>query len=70
MLFDTYFDSRSYHFEERGNDVEQPRNISKDPLHVPKGKGIERGIECKVVKNAFLTRHKIYNINSDRKLKS
>jgi hypothetical protein len=22
----------------------------------------------KVVKNAFLTRHKIYNINSDRKL--
>jgi hypothetical protein len=31
--------------------VDQPKNTSKDPLHVPNGpmvqdKGIERGIEC------------------------
>jgi len=52
-LFDTDFDSRSNPFEERGDDVNQPRNTSKDPLHVPNGsndsipdKGIERGIEC------------------------
>jgi hypothetical protein len=35
MLFDTDFDSRSNPFEERGDDVDQPRNTSKDPLHVP-----------------------------------
>jgi len=34
-LFDTDFDSRSNPFEERGDDVDQPRNTSKDPLHVP-----------------------------------
>ncbi|KAL3575142.1 hypothetical protein D5086_023243 [Populus alba] len=31
------FDSRSNPFENRGDDVDQPRNISKDPLHVPNG---------------------------------
>jgi hypothetical protein len=36
-LFDTGFDSRSNPFEERGHDVDQPRNTSKDPLHVPNG---------------------------------
>jgi hypothetical protein len=36
-LFDTDFDSRSNPFEERGDDVNQPRNTSKDPLHVPNG---------------------------------
>ena len=35
MFFDTDFDSRSNPFEERGDDVDQPRNTSKDPLHVP-----------------------------------
>jgi len=25
------------HFEERGDDVDQPRNTSKDPLHVSNG---------------------------------
>jgi len=34
-LFDTDFDSRSNTFEERGDDVDQPRHTSKDPLHVP-----------------------------------
>jgi hypothetical protein len=34
-LFDTDFDSRSNPLEERGDDVDQPRNTSKDPLHVP-----------------------------------
>jgi len=37
MLFDTYFDSRSNLFEERGGDVDQPINTSKDPLHVSNG---------------------------------
>jgi hypothetical protein len=36
-LFDTDFDSRSNPFEERGDDVDQPRNTSNDPLHVPNG---------------------------------
>ena len=36
-LFDIDFDSRSNPFKERGDDVDQPRNISKDPLHVPNG---------------------------------
>jgi hypothetical protein len=36
-LFDTSFDSRSNHFEERGDDMDQLRNINKDPLHVPNG---------------------------------
>jgi len=36
-LFDTDFDSRSNPFEEKGDDVDQPRNTSKDPLHVPNG---------------------------------
>jgi hypothetical protein len=36
-LFDTNFDSRSNPFEERGDDVNQPRNTSNDPLHVPNG---------------------------------
>jgi hypothetical protein len=31
------FDSRSNPFEERGDDVNQPTNTSKDPLHVPNG---------------------------------
>ncbi|XP_011048931.1 PREDICTED: uncharacterized protein LOC105142821 [Populus euphratica] len=31
------FDSRSNPFEERGDDAGQPRNASKDPLHVPNG---------------------------------
>jgi len=34
-LSDTDFDSRSNPFEERGDAVDQPRNTSKDPLHVP-----------------------------------
>jgi len=34
-LFDIDFDSRSNPFKERGDDVDQPRNISKGPLHVP-----------------------------------
>jgi hypothetical protein len=36
-LFDTDFDSRSNPFEKRGDDVDQSRNTSKDPLHVPNG---------------------------------
>jgi hypothetical protein len=36
-LFDTIFDSRSNPSEERGDDVDQPRNTSKEPLHVPNG---------------------------------
>jgi hypothetical protein len=36
-LFDTDFDSRSNPFEERGDDVDQPRNTSTDPSHVPNG---------------------------------
>jgi hypothetical protein len=36
-LFDTDFDSRSNPFKERGDDADQPRNTSKDPLHVPNG---------------------------------
>jgi hypothetical protein len=36
-LLDTDFDSRSNPFEERGDDVDQPRNTNKDPLHVPNG---------------------------------
>ena len=36
-MFDTCFDSRSNPFEERGDDVDQPKNTSKDPLHVPNG---------------------------------
>jgi hypothetical protein len=36
-LFDTSFDSRSNPFKERGDDVDQPRNTSKDQLHVPNG---------------------------------
>ena len=36
-LFDTDFDSRSNHFEERGDDVDQPRNTSKDPVHFSNG---------------------------------
>jgi hypothetical protein len=34
-LFDSSFDSRSNPFKERGDEVDQPKNISKDPLHVP-----------------------------------
>ena len=51
-LFDTDFDSRSNPFEERGDDADQPRNTSKDPLHVPNGPmtrsktDIKRRIEC------------------------
>jgi len=37
MLFNTDFDLRSNPFEERRDDVDQPRNTSKDPLHVPNG---------------------------------
>jgi hypothetical protein len=33
-LFDTDFDSRSNPFKEREDDVDQPRNTSKDPLHI------------------------------------
>ena len=29
--------TRSNHFEERGDDVDQPRNTNKNPLHVPNG---------------------------------
>jgi len=36
-LFDTDFDSRSNPFEEIGDDVDQPINTSKNPLHVPNG---------------------------------
>jgi hypothetical protein len=36
-LFDTDFDSRSNLFYERGDDVDQLRNTSKDSLHVPNG---------------------------------
>jgi hypothetical protein len=36
-LFDTDFDSRLNPFKERGDDVDQPRNTRKDPLHVPNG---------------------------------
>ena len=36
-LFDTNIDSRLNPFEERGDDVDQPKNTSKDPLHVPNG---------------------------------
>jgi len=38
-LFDIDFDSRSNPFEERGDDVDQPRNTNtnRDPLHVPNG---------------------------------
>ena len=36
-LIDIDFDSRSNPFEERGDDVDQPRNTSKDPLHVLNG---------------------------------
>jgi hypothetical protein len=34
-LFDIGFDSRSNPFEERGDDVDQPKNTSNDPLHSP-----------------------------------
>ena len=37
MLFNTDFDLRSNPFEERRDDVDQPRNTSKDSLHVPNG---------------------------------
>jgi len=37
MLFVTGFDSRLNPFEERGDDVDQPKNTSKDQLHVPNG---------------------------------
>jgi hypothetical protein len=37
MLFETDFDSRSNPFKERGDDVDQLRNTSKDPLHVSNG---------------------------------
>jgi len=36
-LFDTSFDLRSNPFKERGDEVDQPKNIRKDPLHVPNG---------------------------------
>ena len=36
-MFDTGFDLRSNPFEERGDDVDQHRNTSKDPLHVRNG---------------------------------
>jgi len=36
-LFDTDFDSKSNPFEERGDDMDQPRITSKDPLYVPNG---------------------------------
>ena len=36
-LFDIGFDSRSHHLKERGDDVDQPINSSKDPLHVLNG---------------------------------
>jgi hypothetical protein len=36
-LFDIIFDSRSNPSEERGDDVDQPRNTSKELLHVPNG---------------------------------
>ena len=36
-MFDANFDSRSNPFEDRGDDVDQPRNTNKDPLHVPNG---------------------------------
>ena len=36
-LFDTDIDSRSNPFEERGDDADQPKNTSTDPLHVPNG---------------------------------
>jgi hypothetical protein len=36
-LFDIDFDSRLNPFKERGDNVDQPRNTSKDPLHVPNG---------------------------------
>jgi len=36
-LFNTDFDSRSNLFYERGDDVDQLRNTSKDSLHVPNG---------------------------------
>jgi hypothetical protein len=36
-LFDTSFDSKSNPFEERVDDVDQPTNTSKDPLHVSNG---------------------------------
>jgi len=36
-LFGTDFDSRSNPFEERGDDVDQPRNTSKEQLHVSNG---------------------------------
>jgi hypothetical protein len=34
-LFNTGLDSRSNRFEEIKDDVDQPMNINKDPLHVP-----------------------------------
>jgi hypothetical protein len=40
------------------------------PEDIPNGLPPLRGIEHKVVKNAFLTRHGTYNINSSRKLES
>jgi hypothetical protein len=33
-LFNIGLDSRSNHFKERKDDVDQPMNITKDPLHV------------------------------------
>jgi hypothetical protein len=34
-LFDIGFDSRLNPFKEREDDVDQPMNTSKDPLHIP-----------------------------------
>jgi hypothetical protein len=50
-LFDRCFDSRSNPFKERGDDVDQPRNTSKDPLHVPNG-SMTRS-KSKTLKEAF-----------------
>ena len=36
-MFDIDFDSRSNPLEERGDDADQPKNTSKDLLHVPNG---------------------------------
>ena len=36
-LFDIGFDLRSNPFEERGDDVDQPTNSSKNPVHVLNG---------------------------------
>jgi hypothetical protein len=64
-LFDIDFDSMSNPFKERGDDVDQPKNTSKDPLHIQNGPMTRsKTKELKEALNAF-----VLNVSTKSELK-